>query len=370
MARHPLVLDGIDWPGPADALAEMAVRNRLGLWGARLLVPLHENGHLVGMIACGVRDDGQPYDEADKARAVFLARLLRHFLGQSTQLGRLGSVYDKTRLAERYLPQTLVLDRDEQPARRVPVTVRALIGEVRRLRDTQRLRPAVGQPFRASAGLVAETGGVWVIWEEASEEIDDRARSARGERLVLLRDLALTLNHEVGNALVSVAGLRHALAQDGAAAGLAASVNADVARIERLNTNLVQLSTSTEVEAVETNLGDLLREAGEARGLRVEVPPEAILDTVLENRPAEEKEVLSVQLRATGEGALRTALISVQGRGLELEGILPGAGGDTVPNQGRLTVFMAKEIIRLHHGEVHAGPGMNGTEILISLRRW
>jgi signal transduction histidine kinase len=39
-----------------------------------------------------------------------------------------------------------------------------------------------------------------------------------------------------------------------------------------------------------------------------------------------------------------------------------------VPNQGRLGVFLAKEIIRLHRGEIHAGPGLEGTEILISLR--
>jgi hypothetical protein len=33
-------------------------------------------------------------------------------------------------------------------------------------------------------------------------------------------------------------------------------------------------------------------------------------------------------------------------------------------------VFLAKEILRLHHGEIHAGPGMEGTEILISVRGW
>jgi hypothetical protein len=32
-------------------------------------------------------------------------------------------------------------------------------------------------------------------------------------------------------------------------------------------------------------------------------------------------------------------------------------------------VFLAKEIIRLHRGEIHAGPGLGGTEILISLRK-
>jgi hypothetical protein len=35
-----------------------------------------------------------------------------------------------------------------------------------------------------------------------------------------------------------------------------------------------------------------------------------------------------------------------------------------------MSVFLAKEILRLHHGEIHAGPGIEGTEILISLRSW
>jgi hypothetical protein len=64
-----------------------------------------------------------------------------------------------------------------------------------------------------------------------------------------------------------------------------------------------------------------------------------------------------------------TALLSVKGKNLELEGILPEPSNGAVPNQGRLGVFLAKEILRLHQGEIHAGPGMEGTEILISLRK-
>ena len=58
----------------------------------------------------------------------------------------------------------------------------------------------------------------------------------------------------------------------------------------------------------------------------------------------------------------------MKGRNLELEGILPEPVVGDVPNQGRIAVFLAKEIIRLHQGEIHAGPGLQGTEILISLR--
>jgi len=47
---------------------------------------------------------------------------------------------------------------------------------------------------------------------------------------------------------------------------------------------------------------------------------------------------------------------------------LPEPSDGAIPNQGRLGVFLAKEILRLYHGEIHAGPGLEGTEILISFR--
>jgi hypothetical protein len=118
--------------------------------------------------------------------------------------------------------------------------------------------------------------------------------------------------------------------------------------------------------------------------LRVEVGPEpvrltvakdlvgfalrSLIATVGENRPDHGLRELSLQVRTTGTGADRTALLSLKGRNLELEGILPEPIDGSVPNQGRLGVFLAKEVLRLHHGEIHAGPGVEGTEILFSLR--
>ncbi len=386
LSSHPVVLDGVDWPGPADPLAEMAVRNRMALWGARLLVPMHDNGHLIGMIACGVRDDGQAYGEADKARAVFVARLLRQFLTQSQQFARCGRMFERNVLGERYLPSTLLLGPEEEPPRQVPLAVRALVGKARHQRDTQRLRPSAGQPFRASAGLVEETGGVWAFWEEASGEVEDMAQDQRRTRLELLRDLALTLNHEIGNSLVSLGTLRHAATRDALPAGLRETVLGDLGRLEKLNSDLVHMANFADMAPEQIDLRDVLQRIGEALEIKVELPPdpveirvvtglvsfafEALARTVAENQPAEPEKRLTVQLRATGEGDERTALVSVQGSGLELEGILPDASPDMAPNQGRLTVFIAKEIVRLHGGEIHAGPGLAGTEILISLRKW
>jgi len=140
--QHPAVIDGLHWDSPADPVAELAVRNRLALWGARLLVPVHDNGRLLGLIAFGVRDDGQAYDDADRARSIHLARLLRLALAKASQISRLNHVAEQGKLGAKYLPGTLVLGADEHPPRHVPLVVRELVGEARRSRAVVRVAPS------------------------------------------------------------------------------------------------------------------------------------------------------------------------------------------------------------------------------------
>lgn len=386
LENHPAVIDGTNWNSPAEPVAELAVRNRLALWGARLLVPIHDNGRLLGLIALGVRDDGQPYDDADQLRAVFFARLLRHFLAKSAQLGRLNQLAEQMRLGAKYLPSTLVLAPDESVPRHVPLVVRDLLGQARRSREISRVVPSAGQPFRASAGLVAETGGVWAFWEEASSEVHDAATRQRANRRNLLRELALTLSHEVGNALVSLVAFRHSSASQPLPAPMVETVKGDVVKLEALNRHLGLMQTLHEASAEPVDVRELAQTIGHSLGVRVEVGPDpvvlavvktlldfalrSLIATITENRGDLGTRELSLQLRSTGARAELTALFSIKGKQLELEGILPEPVEGAVPNQGRIGVFLAKEILRLHRGEIHAGPGMEGTEILISVRSW
>lgn len=382
--NHPAVIDGGTWEGPTDPVAELAVRNRLALWGARLLAPVHDNGRLLGLIAFGVRDDGQPYDDSDRTRAVFFARLLRHCLSKSAQLGRLNVVAEQAVVGAKYFPSTLVLGVDETAPRRVPLIVRELIGRVRQTREVTRVAPAEGQPFRASAGLVVETGGVWACWEEASGELHDIAARQRVGRRWLLHEIALTLSHELGNGLVSLATLRQLASDQAPPEQLLEAVRADVTRLEALNRDLGLMQTLHEAEASKVDVRDLARTIGRTLGIDVEVGPDsviltlssdliefairALIETIAENRHPQGTRELVLQVRSSGEGRDLTALLSIKGRHLELEGILPEPVDGGVPNQGKLGVFLAKEILRLHHGEIHAGPGIEGTEILISFR--
>jgi hypothetical protein len=382
--NHPTVIDGTTWESRADPVAELAVRNYLAVWGARLLVPIHDNCRLLGLIALGVRNDGRAYDEADRSRAISFARLLRHFLAKSVQLGRLSLLAEQSSLGAKYLPRTLVLGPNESIPREVPLVVRDLVGQVRHAREVRRIAAGEGQPFRASAGLVAETGGVWAFWEEASAEVHDSTVRARADRRGLLREIALTLSHELSNGLVSLAIFRQLAPGKPLPPPILETARGDVIRLEELNRNLSLMQTLHETVAVPVDMRDLAQEVGAALELRVEVGPEpvkltvsrnlvlfalrALIATVGENRPGHGLRDLSLQVRMTGEGPERTALLSLKGKHMELEGILPEPMDGSVPNQGRLGVFLAKEILRLHHGEIHAGPGLEGTEILFSVR--
>ncbi|MES2694544.1 MAG: hypothetical protein V4773_13795 [Verrucomicrobiota bacterium] len=383
--NHPAVIDGTNWDGPADPVSELAVRNRLALWGARLLVPVHDNGRLLGLIALGVRDDGQAYDDSDRTRAVFFARLLRHFLAKASQFGRLNHLAEQSTLGAKYLPGTLVLGPSENAPRHVPLVVRDAIGQARRLREVCRVAPTAGQPFRASAGIIAETGGVWAFWEEASVEVHDAYARERASRRDVLRELALTLSHELGNALVSLTTFRHASADRQLPPALIETAKSDIAQLEALNNNLALMQSLHEMDPAPIDVRDVAQTVGHALGLRVEVGPDpvvisaskklldfalrALIRTLGENRPEHGLRELALKVRSTGSGSDLTALLSLKGKHLELEGILPEPSEDAVPNQGRIGVFLAKEILRLHHGEIHAGPGMEGTEILFSLRK-
>lgn len=382
--NHPAVIDGMNWDSPADAIGELAVRNRLALWGARLLVPIHDNGRLLGLIALGVRDDGQSYDEGDRNRCVFFARLLRHFLAKSSQICRLSHVANHIALGAKYLPGTLVLGPDDGVPRHVPLVVRDIIGNVRRSGQICRVSPTQGQPFRASAGIISETGGVWAFWEEASSEVHDSLAKERAGRIAVLRELALTLNHELGNALVSLNTFSHASGDRPVPAALVQTVKGDVAQLGVLNDNLALMERLHDTEPAISDLRDIATSVAKGLGIKVEIGPDpvllrtskglidytlrAVIKTVAENRPDFGFNELVLKVRSTGTGTDLTALLSLKGKNLELEGILPEPVDGGVPRQGRISVFLAKEILRLHHGEIHAGPGMECVEILISLR--
>jgi hypothetical protein len=331
--RHPAVIDGTNWDGPSDPVGELAVRNRIALWGARLLVPVHDNGRLLGLISLGVRDDGQLYDECDKNRAVSFARLLRGFLSKCAHFSRLNHVATQVALGSKYLPGTIVLGPDENAPRHIPLVVREVIGQARRTHETSRVSPSSGQPFRVSAGIVAETGGVWAYWQEASSEVHDALVRERKGRHAMLRELALTLNHELGNALVSLTTFRQATSERPMPPSLMQTVKGDVQQLELLNTNLALMQSIHDAQPDRLDVREIAQTVCESLGVRFESAPDpvvlvtnkqlfeftvrSLISTVAENRPDLGTNELTLRIRSTGTEADLTALLSLKGRNLQ-----------------------------------------------------
>ena len=384
LERNPVVIDGRNWPEGTTPRAVLAADNLLLRRSARLVVPLHENGRLLGAFLLGVREDGRDYDAADRARAVELARLMRLVLARAEELARLREVERRAVLSEQHPGGALLLAADEEPSGSLPLIVREVVGEVRHQGADGRREPGVEQPYRVRAGLVPGGRDVWVRWEEASAEVAANRESDRRARRGLLRELALTLSHELGNALVSLATFRQAGADRPLTAAMLETMRADIGRLQRLNAHLGLMQTMHEAESGTVDVMELAQEIGRSLGLRVEAVSESavlnadrrlldfalrsILETVGENRGELGLRELALKVRRAGDGPETIALVSLKGRPLELEGVLPPPAEDAVPNHGHLKVLLAREILALHHGEIHAGPGMEGTEILISIR--
>jgi hypothetical protein len=384
LGHDPVLVDGKEWAAEVSPVVEISIRQRLAAWSLRLIVPMHDNGRLAGWIGLGVRDDGLPYDAADRVRALSIARLLRQMLVSASP--KPGGARERSPLVAKYLPGIILLDANEKPAEGTPAAVRGLIAEVRQLRVNRRLTPTVGQPIRASAGIIAETQGVWVSWEDAGAEILEQHRRERAERLALLHDLALTLNHELGNSLVSLAALRHNPGAETNSPVLLAAIKRDIASLEAINRHLSSIPTFSEVSAENVDLRALVYAVGRKCGISVEtgaeeilldVAPrliefglESILESIAENRPGLGKRELVMSLRTVGAGDNLAAVLGIRGAGLALEGILPAPKPGATPTHGRIGVFIAKEIIHLHGGAIEAGTGTNGPEITITLRRW
>lgn len=385
-SRQPVVIDGAEWPVGLNPGDQVAILQRMNQWGARLLVPVHENGALRGFFSVGVRDDGTPFSARDRETAVALARLFRRLSGHSERLHALTEQNERWRLAEHYLPNVLLLGADDAIPKHLPAAVRTLIMDARASGDARTLVPGPDQPFRGRAGRVAGSDGVWVHWEDASADVRDLLQRQRSDRLALLHDLALTLNHELGNALVSLAALRHRPGAETSSPVLLAAIQRDIANLEAMNRHLASIPTFSEAAPEEADVRVLLRNVAQRAGVQLEptgpsvmlavVPKllefalEWIIESVAENRPELGKRDLTLRLRAGGTGDQLTAQISIKGPKLALEGVLPAPGPDDVPSHGRVSVFIAKEIIRLHGGELRANQTTLGSEILIAVRNW
>ncbi|HEX7630650.1 MAG TPA: hypothetical protein VF388_00840 [Lacunisphaera sp.] len=394
---HPAALDVTQWAGPEDPALDAPIRQQLQSWGARLLIPLHAHGTLSGWMALGPRADGAPYREADKFRAVLHGRLLERCLERSAQLEELQRAETAAALRVKYMPGSRVLSRAEIASLDLPVEVRAVASEALHAQRTITQPARAPYRFRVVAGPAPEIDGVWVQWEEAAPEIERIRAEHEQHRRALFKNLGLTLSHELSNPLVSLVTFSQLLKRSQSRPPLAAtlppvdgaamiasevSLATEVQKLQRLAEHAMVLGEIAAPTSQPVDLNLLLTELATARGLSTRFSEEqiafqvdanlirfafsAIIDAVAANRLDEGTTGLLLTLRTAGTDFQRMAIVTIEGKHLELDGILPLPAPGTTPNEGRLSVFLAREILRLHGGTLQAGPGIKGTDIQIS----
>jgi len=397
LEEHPAALDVSQWAGPDDPAIDAPIRQQLHSWGAKLLIPLHASGQLLGWMALGPRADGAAYRESDKFRAVLHGRLLERCLERSTQIEELQRIETTATLRAKYLPGSRVLSRAEIASLDLPVEVRAVASEALHAGQTIVQPARAPHRFRVTAGPAPEIDGVWVHWEEAAPEIERILAEHEQHRRALFKNLGLTLSHELSNPLVSLVTFSQLLTRSQSRPPLAATLPApdgaallasevslatEVQKLQRLAEHAMVLGEIAAPTAESIDLNVLLTELATARGMNTRFSEEqlifsvdanlvrfafmAIFDALGANRPDEGTAGLLLTLRTAGTDTQRTAIVTIEGKRLELDGILPLPAPGITPNEGRLSVFLAREILRLHGGTLQAGPGIKGTDIQIS----
>jgi hypothetical protein len=389
LEEHPAAVDFSQWSGIDDPALDAPIRQQLVSWGARILVPLHAHGQLLGWMALGPRADGAPYRESDRFRAVLHGRLLERCLERSTQIRNFQQAEVNSDLHRKYLPGARLITRAELATTELPVEVRAVASEALHTQKTIVQPAKVPYRYRVQAGPAPEIDGVWAIWEDSAPEIERVQVLLEQNRRELFRNLGLTLSHELSNPLVSLVTFAHLLTRGStsptgsAALAQETALTSEVAKLKLLNEHATLLGEIAQPVAKATDLTVILTEIATARNLTTRFVEEqlvlmldanlvkfafcAILDAISANRLDEGLQQLILTLRAVGSGAQRQAVITIEGKRLELDGTLPLPGPGATPNQGRLSVFLAREILRLHGGTLQAGPGLKGTDIQISL---
>jgi signal transduction histidine kinase len=391
LEEHPAALDIGQWNNIDDPALDAPIRQQMMSWGARLLIPLHAFGQLMGWMALGPRADGSAYRESDKFRAVLHARLLERCLERSAQLTEYAQADNAAVLRAKYLPGARLITRAELATTELPVEVRAVASEALHTGKVVTQPARVPYRYRVHAGPVPEIDGVWATWEDSAPEIERVQHLLEQHRRELFRNLSLTLSHELSNPLVSLVTFAHVLSRDsnsptpigGAALAHEVALTSEVAKLKVLSEHATLLGEIAQPVAKAADLNLLLTDVATSRGLTTRFVEEqlilsldpnlvrfafgSILDAISANRLDEGLQHLILTLRGVGSGAQRMAVITIEGKRLELDGILPPPAPGTTPNQGRLSVFLAREILRLHGGTLQAGPGLKGTDIQISL---
>ena len=192
LQEHAAIVDPSTLDSVENAATEAAIRQKLGEWNSRLLVPLEVHGSLEGWVVFGPRADGRSYSAADRDDALMMVRLFSRLLGQHRMLQKAIVVQRDVSLLQKFGPKFCVIGASGKTEEALPVEAREMAAIA--LRDGKRIEREYGR-IRVAAGPIPGAGGCWVWWDESAMTAESTAQKREAERHQILNDLGIDVSH-------------------------------------------------------------------------------------------------------------------------------------------------------------------------------
>jgi hypothetical protein len=386
--EHAAIVDSSTLDTVESASTEAAIRQKLGEWNSRLLVPVEVHGALEGWVVFGPRADGRAYSTSDRDDSLMLVRLLSRLLGQHRQLRAAQSVQKEVSLMQKFGPRFCVIGASGKTDEILPVDVREIAAMA--LREGKRVEREHGR-MRIAAGPVPGVGGCWVWWDETSASAESSAQKREAERHQILHDLGIMISHELANAMFSVSTyfqhLRRQRTADDPTHPLVERVAQDMERMKAMPHLLSTLYEMSKQPTSRVDMKRVVQSVAKDVGGLANTPESGpviwgheknlhdallwlcreILDTKdkAESVSRDAKIALSLQLRRRDDESI--CLVTISYPGLRVDQIKVGEA-TTTEEYPTVPVYLAREVIRFHYGTVHVGQGLDGPELMIALK--
>ncbi len=388
LQEHAAIVEADTLDLVENPLMEASIRQKLGEWNSRLLVPLEADGALDGWVVFGPRADGRAYSAADRDDALMLVQMLSRLLSQNRLLhSALGAQRDSG-LIRKHGPNFCVIGASGKTDETLPVEVREIASLT--MHEGRRIEREFGR-IRVAAGPIPETGGCWVWWDESALTADSSAEKREAERHQILHDLGIMISHELANAMLSVSTyfqhLRSQRIADEPVHPLIERVGQDLERMKAMPHLLSTLYEMSKQPTGRVDMKRVVQSVAKEVGGQANTPDKApviwgheknlrdalvwLCREIIETRdwigPVGRDERIAITVEQRGRDDEAVCLVTIAYPGLRVDQIKVGEA-TTTGEYPTVPVFLAREVIRFHYGSVHVGQGIDGSELMIALR--
>jgi len=387
LQEHAAIVDSATLDSVENAAVEASIRQKLGEWNSRLLVPLEVHGALEGWVVFGPRADGRPYSMFDRDDSLMLVRLLSRLLGQHRLLKSALASQREVGLIQKFGPRFCVVGPTGKTDESLPVEAREIASLA--LRDGKRIEREFGR-IRVAAGPIPG-GGCWVWWDESALTAESSAQKREAERHQILHDLGIMISHELANAMFSVSTyfqhLRRQRTADDPAHPLIERVGQDMERMKAMPHLLSTLYEMTKQPTAKVDMKRVIQSVAKDVGGHANTPESGpiiwgheknlhdalvwlcreIVETKDRVEPVSRDARITISLQQRRRDDESICLVTISYPGLRVDQIKVGEATST-EEYPTVPVYLAREVIRFHYGTVHVGQGLDGPELMIALK--